>query len=179
MALVSTDGWEAILRDASIRWTIHGNESTFLGDASIETQENEGVLFGIRCFGQRVEWKHQADGDDDKIVGDNLFSLWIPFPTTCNALWNVFKPLKVRGKTTRAVCHRIHFPPSQSGLESIQVTVQVFDRDTTPSDYFDAALHFANLETYAESVGKGAWYKRHKKFCECKLCIRQALASTN
>lgn len=177
MALVSSDGWEAILRDAAIRWSVSGTESIFQGDVSVEKIEKkttDGALFGLRCFGHRVCY----DKADAKKIDDNLFSIFIPLPSDCAAMWTVLSPRKVRGRTTRAVWHRIHFPKNQSGLDYIQVTVQVFEKDTTPSNYFDAALTHAKLETYAEAIGKGnKEFMKHEKHCECKLCIRQALRS--
>lgn len=173
MTLVSANGWEAILQDTTICWSVDSNESLFQGDISVKkTKGKGGDLFGLRCFGQRVRWELE-DGSDEKIVDDNLLSLWIPLPTTCAAPWVVLSR-KVRGRTSRAVCHRINFPPNEGSIESTKVMVEVFDRDTTPSDYSDAALMFASLETHAETVGKGPEFQEHQKYCECKLCVRQA-----
>lgn len=182
VTLVSTDGWEAVLRDAAIRWSVGGNEINFHGDVSVEKDcgENGKEMFCLQCFGSRAQWERQLDGSEIKIIDDSLFSVRIPLPTDCSDMWEVLTPRKVRGRTTRAVSHRVHFPTNEGGLEYIQVTVQVFGKDTTPSEYFDAALTFAKLETYAETVGNGgSWYVNHPQYCECKLCVRQALRSNH
>lgn len=177
MALVSNDGWAALLRDAAIRWSVCGTETNYHGDISVEKATNKGGLFSIRCFGSRVDWEGQADGSELKVVDDNLFDICIGLPTDSKEMRKVMQR-KVRGRNTKAVCHRIHFPPNEGGLDYIQVTVQVFGADTKPSDYFDAALNYAKLETFADTVEKGkALYKKHEEHCECRLCIRQALRS--
>lgn len=180
--LVSSDGREALLRDASIRWGVWGQESCFQGDVSIVCGGGDGGeagLFVLRCFGQRVRWVDQADGSQQKEVDDNLVSVGIGLPTDCAEMWKVFPSKKFKGRTTRAVCHLIHFPSNKAGLQHIQITVEVYDRDTTPSDLFQAALTFAKLETYAETLGQGnPKFRKHPLYCECRLCERQALRNT-
>lgn len=185
-SLTTNRGEEAILRSASLRWQQDGNGFNYQGDVSIEVDPNRPVSsnnpFTIRLHGQKVLWVLQPDGNEAKQMHPNIVSLALPLPTDCKEAWHVHTPRKFRGRKTRVVSLKVVFPQNSQGLHELQITVEVFNKDTTAAYRFHTALMYCKLETFADTMGAtdpSGWYRKHRHMCTCKLCIRQALRSTN
>lgn len=122
-----------------------------------------------------MTWSKDSDGNFIKVKGLPVFGR-LNLPTDGAQVWKVVMTKK-KGTTRKCAAIKVEFPLNTKGLIDLQLTMEVFDNNTTAAVEMNAAFVFASLEVYGEDNcnDSSGWYKSDTEHCECKLCTLQAL----